>query len=94
MFITMCHGTFNRLSEVEMLRPFLYGWRADNFWLHTIGGWTMGAWTLLHVWSLFLPSMFHGFKNVAVGGVIELPLQVHTYVRVEKFHSRMRLPAS
>eukprot|EP00903_Cladosiphon_okamuranus_P016206 g14954.t1 len=76
MFITMCHGTFNYLSEVQMLRPFLYSWRADNFWLHAIGGWTIGAWTLVHVWSLFLPSMFHGFKNVVVGGYINLPLQM------------------
>ena len=76
MFITMCHGTWNYLSEIRMLRPFLYSWRADNFWLHTIGGWTIGAWTLSHVWSLFLPSMFNGYKNVIVGGSIDLPLQV------------------
>lgn len=59
-----------------MLRPFLYAWRADNFWLHTIGGWTIGVWTLAHVWSLFLPSMFNGFENVVVGGFINFPLQV------------------
>ncbi|CAM9569749.1 unnamed protein product [Ectocarpus fasciculatus] len=76
MFITMCHGTWNFLSEVQVLRPFLYAWRTDNFWLHTIGGWSMGIWTMLHVYSLFLPSMFHGFKNVAVGGPVELPFQV------------------
>ncbi|CAM9174985.1 unnamed protein product [Ectocarpus sp. 4 AP-2014] len=76
MFITMCHGTWNYLSEVQVLRPFLYAWRTDNFWLHSIGGWTMGIWTMLHVYSLLLPSIFHGFKNVAVGGPVELPLQV------------------
>ncbi|CAN0302663.1 unnamed protein product [Ectocarpus sp. 12 AP-2014] len=76
MFITMCHGTWNFLSEVQVLRPFLYAWRTDNFWLHSIGGWTMGIWTMLHVYSLLLPSIFHGFKNVAVGGPVELPFQV------------------
>lgn len=76
MFITMCHGTWNLLSEVPMLRRLLYSWRADNIWLHTIGGWTLAAWTVLHVWSLFLPSMFHGFRNVAVGGPFDVPLQV------------------
>ncbi|CBN79562.1 hypothetical protein Esi_0011_0129 [Ectocarpus siliculosus] len=76
MFITMCHGTWNFLSEVQVLRPFLYAWRTDNFWLHSIGGWTMGIWTMLHVYSLLLPSLFHGFKNVAVGGPVELPFQV------------------
>ena len=76
MFMTMCHGTFNYLSEVRILRPFLHSWRADNFWLHAVGGWTMVVWTLLHVWSLFLPSAFHGYKNVAVGGPVQLPLQV------------------
>ncbi|CAN0216584.1 unnamed protein product, partial [Ectocarpus sp. 6 AP-2014] len=76
MFITMCHGTWNFLSEVQVLRPFLYAWRTDNFWLHSIGGWAMGIWTMLHVYSLLLPSMFHGFKNVAVGGPVELPFQV------------------
>lgn len=47
----MCHGAFNHLSEVQMLRPFLYSWRADNLWLHAIGGWTIGARTLVHVYS-------------------------------------------
>ncbi|CAN0436565.1 unnamed protein product [Ascophyllum nodosum] len=76
MFLTMCHGTWNYLSEVEMFRPFLYRWRDDNQWLHTIGGWTMGIWVLLHVWSLLLPSMVDGYENLKVGGEIGWPLQV------------------
>lgn len=76
MFITMCHGTWNYLSDVEKLRPFLYNWRDDNFWLHTVGGWTIGIWIVAHVWSLMLPSIFDGFKNVVVGGPVDVPLQV------------------
>ena len=68
MFATMCHGTWNYLSEVEALQILLYGWRADNFWLHTVGGWSIGVWVIAHVWSLLLPSIFHGFKNVKVPG--------------------------
>ncbi|CAM9533486.1 unnamed protein product [Ectocarpus sp. 6 AP-2014] len=76
IFITMCHGTWNWLSEINMLRSLLYSWRADNAWLHAIGGWTLGVVTLLHVWSLFLPSMFHGYQNKVVGGPFDIPLQV------------------
>eukprot|EP00904_Undaria_pinnatifida_P008090 jgi/Undpi1/4410/HiC_scaffold_17.g07765.m1 len=77
MFSTMCHGSWNYLSEVDALRPFLYGWRADNYWLHALGGWSIGVWTLLHVWSLLLPSMFHGYTNEKVPGVFTwLPPQV------------------
>ncbi|CAN0513506.1 unnamed protein product, partial [Ectocarpus sp. 8 AP-2014] len=47
-----------------------------NAWLHAIGGWTLGVVTLLHVWSLFLPSMFHGYQNKVVGGSFDIPLQV------------------
>lgn len=72
----MCHGTFNLLSEVRFLEGFMYSWRQDNIWLHEIGGWVMGFWTVLHVWSLFLPSVFHGFKNVVRGGEWGYPLQV------------------
>ncbi|CAM9470777.1 unnamed protein product, partial [Sphacelaria rigidula] len=76
MFITMCHGTWNYLSEVEVLKPYLYSWREDNFWLHTVGGWTMGIWVILHVWSLFLPSIFNGYQNVVVGGTFSIPAQI------------------
>ena len=77
LFATMCHGTWNFLSEVEVLRPFLYAWRGDNAWLHSVGGWTIGVWTLLHVWSLLFPSIFHGFRNVNAEGWWEwFPTQV------------------
>ncbi|CAM9357300.1 unnamed protein product, partial [Ascophyllum nodosum] len=76
MFLTMCHGTWNYLSEVEIFRPFLYRWRNDNRWLHTVGGWTMGIWIVVHVWSLMLPWLADGYKNVKVGGDLEWPLQV------------------
>ncbi|CAM9357224.1 unnamed protein product, partial [Ascophyllum nodosum] len=76
MFLTMCHGTWNYLSEVEIFRPFLYRWRNDNQWLHTVGGWTMGFWIVVHVWLLFLPWLANGYKNVKVGGDLGWPLQV------------------
>lgn len=76
LFITMCHGTWNYLSEVHCLRSFLYAWRDDNFWLHGIGGWTIGIWIIAHVWSLILPSIFDGYTNRMQGGPVELPLQV------------------
>lgn len=76
MFLTMCHGTWNSLSEVRILRPFLHNWREDNYWLHTIGGWTMGGLTIAHVWSLMLPSLFHGYANRAIPGQIDFPAQV------------------
>ena len=82
----MCHGSWNWLSEVEALRPFLYGWRGDNFWLHTIGGISIGIWVILHVWSLLLPSMVHGYKNVEVPGEFGwLPPQV----RIIAVHSQI-----
>lgn len=77
LFSTMCHGTWNYLSEVAVLRPYLYAWRGDNSWLHSIGGWTIGIWTILHVWSLLFPSIFHGFTNVNAEGWWEwFPTQV------------------
>ncbi|CAM9357147.1 unnamed protein product [Ascophyllum nodosum] len=76
MFATMCHGTWNYLSEVEIFRPFLYRWRTDNQWLHAVGGWTMGFWIVVHVWLLFLPWLADGYKNVKVGGDLGWPLQV------------------
>ncbi|CAM9715253.1 unnamed protein product, partial [Laminaria digitata] len=77
MFLTMSHGTWNYLSEVEKLRPYLYGWRGDNFWLHTVGGWSIGIWVIAHVWSLLLPSLFHGYANVKIPGEFGwLPPQV------------------
>lgn len=71
MFLTMCHGTFNKLSEVPFLRPYLYSWRDDNFWLHRIGGWVMGIAIVLHVWVLILPSIFSGYKNRTLGGGVQ-----------------------
>lgn len=78
MFLTMCHGTWNALSELSALKLFLHNWREDNFWLHTIGGWTIGVLTIAHVWSLLLPSIFHGYANRAIPGMIDYPAQVRT----------------
>lgn len=72
----MCHGTWNYLSEVELLRPLLYSWRDDNLWMHSIGGWAMGIWIVFHVWALMLPSIFQGFENVSMGGKVVPPVQV------------------
>ena len=88
----MCHGTWNFLSEVEVLRPFLYAWRGDNAWLHSVGGWTIGVWILLHVWSLLFPSIFHGFHNVNAGGWWEwFPTQV-TPVHIPYYRHMASLP--
>lgn len=40
----------------------------------------IGVWTIAHVWSLILPSMFHGYTNKAVPGRIDLPAQVSAAV--------------
>lgn len=76
MFLTVSHCTWNFLSERKFLKPYLYDWRTDNLWLHTVGGWTLGVWTIAHVYSLFLPSIFNGFRNAHVTGKFGWPAQI------------------
>lgn len=76
MFATVCHGTWNYLSEVSILGPYLYAWRDDNLWLHAIGGYTIAVCTVVHVWSLLLPSIFSGYENQVVPGRLTFPAQV------------------
>ena len=76
MFLTVCHCTWNWLAERRYLKRFLYTWREDNLWIHKIAGWSIVLWTLAHMWSLFLPSIFHGYQNVHVSGPFEFMAQV------------------
>ncbi|CAM9744602.1 unnamed protein product [Chrysoparadoxa australica] len=76
MFFTMCHGTWNALASTKLLRPWLYNIREDNLWLHKVAGIFMGFWTVLHVWSLFLPSLLDGYTNFVYGGPFEWPANV------------------
>lgn len=76
MFLTVCHCTWNYLSERKHLKRFLYTWREDNLWVHRIAGWILAGWTLAHMWSLFLPSIFNGFQNVHVKGSLTWPAQI------------------
>ena len=76
MFLTVSHCTWNWLSERKPFKRYLYDWRGDNLWLHTVGGWALGIWTTIHMYTLLLPSIFHGFRNVHVTGIIGWPAQV------------------
>jgi hypothetical protein len=93
LFLTMCHSLFNILATSPYptflqpymsmrLPPILYNYKNDNTYVHSIAGTVTAVCTVIHVWSLFLPSMFDGdFKNVLVhpgdvGESVPLPLQV------------------
>ncbi|GMH70604.1 hypothetical protein TrRE_jg12047 [Triparma retinervis] len=93
LFLTMCHSLFNIIATSPYptflqpymsmrLPPILYNYKNDNTYVHSIAGTVTAVCTVIHVWSLFLPSMFDGdFKNVLVhpgdvGESVSLPLQV------------------
>ena len=63
LFLTMCHCTWNSLAGLPRLRGFLGNVRADNQKLHRWGGLVCGVCTVIHVWSLFLPSVLNGYTN-------------------------------
>ena len=66
-FLTMCHCSFNFLAAWNTrTRSFFWNVKEDNLYLHAIFGWIAGICTVVHVWSLFLPSIFDGYTNVMV----------------------------
>lgn len=77
MFLTMCHCSWNSLAGAPRLRGFLRGVKEDNIRLHRWGGTLLGVCVIVHVWSLFLPSIVDGFTNrFVVGDGLSWPAQV------------------
>ena len=69
MFMTMCHSSWNALASYSNItRSFLWNVKADNIALHSLVGKTVGVCTVLHVWSLLLPSIFSGYENTLTTG--------------------------
>jgi hypothetical protein len=84
MFLSVCTFTWHciatkaRQASPERWGPFFQNVADDNKRLHRIGGWTLGVVIIMHVWSLFLPSIAHGYANVfqQLPFSVEWPAQV------------------
>ncbi len=75
LFLTMCRNSFNILSVI--FPRFLWNVQEDNMRLHVLGGKVIGVCTVLHVWSLLLPTMFHSYSAVIINKEpFSLPAQV------------------
>jgi len=91
LFLTMCHSFYNIMATspyplslhpyLSRLPPLLWNYRSDNTRVHSIAGTVTSVCTVVHVWSLFLPSVLDSFSNVLVrpsdvGEKVSLPLQM------------------
>jgi hypothetical protein len=85
IFLTTCHATFNMLATLPFFQQahpaFLCNVKSDNVALHSLAGKIVGFCTVVHVYSLLLPSILSGYANVLVhpgdvGETLTLPLQV------------------
>lgn len=64
LFVTKFKCTWTTIAHNPRWSKFLDTVMIDNWDLHVAGGWCIGVCTILHVWVLYLPSIFHGYENV------------------------------
>lgn len=76
LFVTMMHTT-RAVVEASWVGRRLFDFRgasAANAALHKWNGIGLAVFTLVHVWSIFTPVVFHGYTARVVLGAFEWPL--------------------
>jgi hypothetical protein len=77
-FLTVARPFWNVLASWPPLKDFLWNVHLDNIFIHRVGGWLLTVVVIVHVWSLFLPSVFSCFSTrfVVDETSFSLPAQV------------------
>lgn len=76
LFFTMCHTTYAWMVESWAARYVvdMRNYKEANRRIHNWNGIGIVVATLVHVWSIIFPSIFHGWKTQVVLGHFEWPL--------------------
>ena len=64
LFVTMMHTSYNYISDKNIPFIDMHGWQEVNSRIHTIMGWGTAVMMVPHVWSVFFPVIFNGWRTV------------------------------